>query len=477
MKKAFIVLWVLWTVPAISENLFDVSDTSILYPFPKRAEDLQSLVPLSDKISPSLFRQILLAGQGYYRDAGQSVFATSARVPILSNALFTNHGADELKDWKITGIRFDPCPGRVKYRSDLDPSQHCRPELRLVSNPVIIQKDLTYRSPDFALHLVYQLATWNRARELFDSLRQLKELGRNFGISTDGKVLYVHPGFAQTGSKRAAFEDALRQLLIQFARPDEFYKVAVTGVTGITPWVFFQGTLEERGGQETFVVTEKLVGGGNSFITFDSPSLSPIPSQLPFDNGLKPGLGFFEPNIVEHRVKLASTKNFQVDAAEAAEFLNLPAVLAADNMYQVTASSAALTNLDVLQLVSNPHFSDLDNTDCASCHLESGITGKFHAPFLGRYQYPLRKGITALTGSWGTDSGHDLAASNVRAFGFFFTRPTVSLRSAFDAGEITWFINKYMLGASDNAIGPGPDCTAVQSQVMECLCWRRRSIN
>lgn len=242
-------------------------------------------------------------------------------------------------NWKVVGIRIDP--------SATGTSDHMRekygvpPQIRLVVQPMWVDNDSEVQLGDFAVHLSFNY-TKNEGipyepdkvafKKVLDSVVANKQKMKDKGVKY-GPSLSIHPGFVK---HRLKLSDLLKDFLV--ANLSEQRRVSKhTSFIGVKPgghaWVFFG-----------MVKTIKPI-----YQTFNNRAPGLVGSKL--SSRL-----YGEPN-----------SNFKNHGVSMAPLYGL-------NVREVNLDNSAVegqnepTNRDLPNIVGNPDYSNVFNTDCGSCH-------------------------------------------------------------------------------------------------------------
>lgn len=342
-------------------------------------------------------------------------------------------GVNDIKNWKVTGWRFDPCAtnpqdlqahgGKPTLTTATDKAAldapFCVVQLRLIVQPIVNGQD-----QDFTMHLVYgvgQGSTGARDAIVKDLLALKKaagtsdRAGKTVSVTT-GVPLGVHPGLAATG----AVSQGLEKLFKTHLSASKLAAVAFMGLEnfGFEPWTFYAGTVKD--GAWTPVPIPAFKDPTIQVQTFRQ--IGPI--------GVFPKLGDAIPN----------TAKFFDDTPP--------------------------TSGDALHAVDNPEETNFFTTDCVSCHTASQRLGSLGLSTSSAKRFTVPKGVTAFV------AGPDAQGSswNVRNCGYFNGTPSVSQRTANESAEAVDAINRLLIPAitpGKSAQNPGDDCSS--QAVFDCF--------
>lgn len=429
-----------------TKQKIDVNDVSILFPAPKSVQDVSTLISI-DELRSSIDNLPALSS---------SQFAEMVRISESNDSRVGNHKivfTDRIRDigrWKIAGIRFDPtAPGG----SDAIAEKFGRsPQIRLIIQPITTAGRLKVH--DVTFHLMYTYAAGiedgepgvfkkvipdlQKSKEILDDLIELKQLCADAGVDTDG-LLGVHPGL-KNPSDVPMLRTRIKQFLNKHLHPSRITAAAVMGlaVNGIEPWIFVAMHHDAR---------------ANVFSAVPSPGLGPVQSapkaqMLNFTGGDIIAPEPITSNLMpmDNDLRIPSDTRFGVSTI--ALFSNEPisnkAVTAKRSNGEIFRDPN-LRNADVDDWVANPIRSHFFNTDCVSCHTESTRRALQRGTASeSDFSFKLPEGVSGVQKSVLPTSKY-----NVRNFGWFDTKETVTLRTANETAEVVEFINHTMLGNSD----------------------------
>ena len=470
--------------------LFDVNDLSVLFPFDKDRGRFVPHIPMGDLVPEPLFNDIKTVA----KEQAGITFADSA-------GKFTGEG--DLRKWVIVGFRFDPCaptwqlllpdeqrPAEIKFAvsKGLLPDG-CLYTFRLVAQPVV-----NGIPADFTAHLVYLKGVWkvdknmtqigvrgfgssvDRMRKGLNLLAEFKTKTAAVGVQTDGYPLGVHPGLAAAmGSANSCPGSSPSCALIDFAR-DEVVKgispavpssIAFMGLGGHgpEPWVFMPGRVRPCGERKACW----------------------IPSQV---NGLRPGQAREGSPRPGQFVSFTSREDRVIDAVGG---VPLASNLHTDHLFNLQNPIAKLGGVPIVEAegeggllpgrrierhegtipvkhvalaLNHPGISNPINTDCVSCHTVASriwalrIYPKKEAIEKGIF-YEIPAGVTGYLSAEAVPRGF----WNVRNFGYFGTRPSISTRSLFETVEVVSKVNRFNGFERD---GNGVDCGERSWEVYNC---------
>lgn len=437
-------------VSAVSENSetsvasprrLDLNDVSILFPLPKSEAELAQLIAIADVHS--------LSGEPVFPEVDfQRILdlAQGSGAAVKSRQIRMNENIQSLSRWHIAGIRFDPAaPGgsqavMAKFGQ--------RPQIRLVLQPVTVANGRV-TVHDVALHIIYDfiegtlpsepgfvarsIADEEHVKAIVDDLLALKRLSEGAGVPTDGR-LSVHPGLASSQSAQLV-ASAIGVFLSKHLDPLRFNSAALMGLHNDQPepWIFLSlarppiraGSPGSLSKPESVPLVK--VGRVQMLSFLDEPNVFPVPSNTN-RNALSNNL----------LIPQSARRGVSTSGLFSAETLNAPAVLGVDASGEPVMDET-LTNADIPDWIANPEKSHFFNTDCLSCHTET----------TRRRILKLETGPFAFKPAEVT-SGLDPEVKprsqwNVRNFGWFQTRETITQRTANETVEVVHFINASVL--------------------------------
>lgn len=301
--------------------------------------------------------------------------------------------------FRVVSVRIDPCfPGL-----GVADEGACKNQVRLVMQPVLPKPGSGLTTQDLALHLFY---TVTRA-ELSKLLAEVVALRESTGTGIYAGNPRVHPvlaaGLGGAGSK------ALRESLLAVAGRSTLTRVTFMGLEHVgLAWRF--GGFDVEGGRLVPMTIPKAGTPIQSFVNRD----------------------------IEGRT---------FEAAEAFPSTDSMAKLALffDRKRLEAASSEELTSsLDMLYRLESPKAHSPDTVDCVSCHVAHAAES-FAAsvrPLVGaeaaRYVSPRGGEVTR---------DRPFATNELRAFGYFGDRASVSPRVSHETAEVVAHVNRVVKSA------------------------------
>jgi hypothetical protein len=418
------------------DGAFDVNDVSVLFPikgnapYPQVRASGAGLGATPDAVPPE-------DQQPWGKTVFEAVIAEAKRQNIQSGFEgVTSPLSDFFKLrglWHIVGMRFDPCaPGFEDAILDALPGAQkgkCIIQFRLIAQPY---REGSKDGEDFTTHLVFNLGSVAKsdlpkhpviqgASKLFG---QLKDASAKLpGGKTAGQPLGVHPGLEAEAKKGGSELAGIVKTIIKTFTATPSRAIAFMGLQngGPEPWTFFAGRVE-----------------GTKFTLEPGPVHRKNGQSLDFITGNGP----VNP---KSSARVSTTPLFDADSADS-----------------LTPEQRKLAFQ-----VENPKTGHFFNLDCVSCHTSSARTHDLplgdKAEISARVKVP--KNITGYV----TKAQAQESSWNVRNFGYFFEKPTVSGRTVTETVEVVEWFNKNVRAPGAGINGPGPDCTAVDDAVWKCF--------
>lgn len=307
---------------------------------------------------------------------------------------------DELRALlRVVAVRLDPCfPGLG--------DAPCQNQIRLVVQPIgLLEGGEGLAATDAALHLFYEVT---RA-EMASLLQHVVDLRVASGVPRSDGPVSVHPALAREGV-RGPFGDGLRSLLLAHAG-----RAALTRVT-------FMG-LEQLGQRWRF--------GGFDVVAAELRPLTIATANAPeqtFSNRDLDGVTF-----------AASSMSPPSASPDDVRLLFEPASLAAAGDAERRAAYRRALRLE------NPRLHSPETVDCATCHV-AGAARRFAERELGlsgdgngaRYAHPRGLPLDGATAE---------RTDELRAFGYFDARPSISQRVVNETAEVVERVNREVRAA------------------------------
>jgi hypothetical protein len=430
-------------------NAFDVNDVSILFPLgPDGMPDPNVRVDADGTplFGPGTFKTVTefaRSGSEGFKDPDTE---TNEEIVGQKPHVHIEDGALDRKNWRVVGMRFDPCaPGGLPLAFS-DP--RCLVELRLVAQPFVDGKP-----QDVAAHLVFNLGVALTSPGLITSaVTDLQQIKARSSVPTTGEPLGVHPGLeAEASSGKHELGDLVAAFITKYAAKAQDIRLLGNTLTTarVTAFMVKDGDFTQPADAPEWY----FMVGNITNDTWTPSEITPVGAGVHFEKvsfkQKQPGEGDFAP-VVDGK-----------PAAVSGHFL--PAFKPAN------ASSEPLFQGDTdprkIQAVEDPTKSTVLKVDCGSCHTSTSRTIALDAPAAARLPSP--PGITAVVRRENLQS----SVANVRNFGYFATKPTVSMRTLNETVAVADFLDRRFIsgrGASPVAVddkiwtccmkGGGPEC-------------------
>lgn len=412
------------------KKLFDVNDLSILFP-------LSSAIKVSESNiwSQSNFQEVTAA----------------AKSLGLKNDSSTK-SLESMDSWRVVSMRFDPCaPGLAAIENGQAAKfgiKDCLVEMRLIAQPVSGSN-----TTDNAAHLVFDLG----APIPFDKLageakregsllnEMLTDLGdiRDLSGNTAGKPLGVHPGLKANPKKTdpnigggKTLENLVKAFITKGVEKAAGRRIAFMGLknAGAEPWTFFAGSVQ--GG--TWKQSPQLPVHGQSSQDLDFISGNGPVNPATTNGGVSTSALF----------KIEKPSQSDIEAAFKVENVSMANFFTADCVSCHTSSSRILN----VEVFANPG----DAQGKPVGERAGDLKGWTEPPanITGYIEKALQQDDT-----W-----------NVRNFGYFGAKPTVSGRALTETVEIVDWLNTNTVPQSGTKLhGPGLSCGDKAQATWVCL--------
>lgn len=377
MKNLMIAALILFGASA-SFGRWDLNDVSYLMP-----------LPTSPQVD-TLLRMNQSARGGY--------LLHPAFLNQIPNLTLADRPEDMLATLRVVGVRIDPC-------FPLPTPQACQKQVRLIWQPVQVDRRQTVQSIDAALHSFYVL----NDREFIALLRDIASWKSRHRFSTKGKPLQVHPAWAQHGVESPAlieFQDILRRHIGMY----NFFRVTAMFLRGGgNMWAF--ASFELRNGELAPQPIPRLSGKKSQ--TF-------VNLALPSDHFESAGM---------------APKAQGEDLIDA--LLELPPTQGPLSEAVIFKSFASLYKME------NPRHFNPENLDCVSCHVAQPVKYVyFHKrPELKLSQVAREYQYFNPRYNMKNMSGNPRDSQIIRAFGYFGRDLAISQRVINESAEVADRLN------------------------------------
>lgn len=403
MLKRIILCIALLSINSNSVFSWDINDVSYLMKLPKSNE------------SPNY---LLKADSG--NDLGilipKHIFE---KIGVLSNG--SNDSKNTYQNLRALSFRFDPCP------AETDLNQKCRPEIRIVFQPVVYDKyDGKFTTEDAAIHTFYRL-TERQFNSVKSGLMSLKVEMSKLGITTEGVELGIHPAVLNQKTSES-FTAAFNLLMLKNIGESNLYKV--TFMKLFVPdnwWKFFVGFLKDENGQWVNNSIPRH-GGTEMDIINDATSVNPKTGQVDeMDAGFFVIKSYPYEDDLRYIISTAFRKTYSSSEADVADFEQFKDKIGATHRFQ------------------NPKITNPLTVDCAHCHYSDAaqlfakkvfpeLTSKIQS-HKDKYKYPNSYNTINKTNAV-------LSTKIVRAFGYMNDKPAIMTRTIHDSIESAEWLNK-----------------------------------
>jgi hypothetical protein len=138
-----------------------------------------------------------------------------------------------------------------------------------------------------------------------------------------------------------------------------------------------------------------------------------------------------------------------------------------DPLFSIGSDQLSADQRTLAFKIENPKQQFFFNTDCISCHTASSRTADLQLGDKG--EISARLAVPAnITGYVAKTEAQD-DTWNLRNFGYFGAKPTVSGRTAAETVAVVQWLNQNVVVPGSNLNGPGRDCSGVDAQVWKCF--------
>lgn len=382
-----------------NQPLWNLNDVSYLFRIPKSAQENHNhlLNPRSAGNKGILFP-----------------LKTYEALPTLNNSGNGKQRAYE-EELRVIALRIDPCP------NTFDANQ-CQPEMRLVWQPLELDPDSQeWFAQDAAVHTFYKL-TSEEFSLLKKQLWTLKIKSTDYNISTDKAPLNIHPAFLKEQTF-SWFNDSLNKIILHHCGEKNLVKVTFMSLLTPNVWWRFGGVTPKNG----------------RWTNMKIPRLLPTFQDI-FNSAFEPVSMIHNPGVEMDAIFNIHPDDYPVQ----------------DNIFKVINKGFRYNDerdlpvfeekLHAVERFKNPHFSNPDNLDCASCHYADAT--RFYAektfPSLKNFSspYAFKNPNSSLFNLENSTIGKT-ATRVVRAFGYFHQQPAINQRVINDSAETAHWLNNH----------------------------------
>ena len=327
-----------------------MNDVSILFPLPRTAADIGSLLAPSARgargtlVPPALYASVAeLPGS-----------TLTSMAP--SNGLAGDSVAS-YDDLRVVSVRIDPC------FAVMHPDPHgvgCPPQVRLVLQEVRAPDGGAPQAFDSALHAIYSLSRG----DLLDLARKLVQLRQaNDAADVSAGSLRPHPVIVEQGLG-GAMSAGVQELILQYVGEENLVRVAMFGTDDHVNWVFRASDLYEAD------------AGANAGADADTKATAPV---------VIPGETVGDPHIQAltsaSRPPDASTiGTFALGWFFATEISSPDDIEALGGANENPTTKMSDDAFSALLRLEDPTERTFDTTDCGSCHLSTPLAKLIAAP-------------------------------------------------------------------------------------------------
>lgn len=388
---------------------WDLNDVSYLFQLPDgdAQADIDLLGPEDHGVLGALLPREI------YQQVPTLLIAGNGNSTLYENAL------------RVVAARIDPCPSLE--------SNDCVPEIRLVWQPVEHDgRTGKWLAGDAAVHSFYRLSH-NDFELLKEELWRIKQWLASQGVTTTSTALDIHPALKNRNTADT-FNHEIQQTLIKYAGSSNLEKI--TYVALMTPKRWWR-----------FGIFEKNADGAWS--TSDIPRLDMTTEDI-FNTAVEDGVGLG----LEKGVDAV----FNIFPEEYPDTDNIFKVINKGYRFNDDRDKTVFKEkLAAIDRFRNPHNTNPDNLDCASCHYADAtreyIGNRF--PELEKVS-TVAEFVNPAPGVFNLENLSLAAKSgrNVRAFGYFKDKPVIIQRTINDAAvSANWMNTNTLVGQATIAEG------------------------
>jgi hypothetical protein len=353
--------------------------------------DVSYLFPLPSDLKQSPIMSLKTEGRGGPLLSYEQI----NRLPLLHKAWTRQEMANKLK---VLAVRIDPC-------FPLPTPMSCQQQIRMVWQPLVKDANNRVTSLDIALHSFYVLS----GDEFFNLLKDLKDWKMRYAIDTDRLPLQVHPSWSIEGDKSPSLLD-FQNIMTKYAGAENLSRVTILSRASKNSKVF--AGFEVTKGQLRLLRIPRINRhqvqtyrfGQELDIEFGNSGIFPEPKSIDTIN-----------NIVSGELN-SDQKTEDVIKNEIRSALK----------------------------IENPHFYNPENMDCVSCHLAQPVRQ------WGLNKKPDIYSEAVVNSEFYSNKNHNLSnlsqdlwnINNLRSFGYFNNKMSLSQRVINESAEVADYLNK-----------------------------------
>jgi hypothetical protein len=384
------------------------NDISYLWPVPKNTEDVEKLLSANTVIGSTT----IWPEESFNKVLNR---ARSLKIPKgpkgsgYKSIKFVYHSDSALlkrKNWKVVGFRIDPSAPSTSDTNVIG----IIPQIRLVLQPVTLDKKGVVTVHDFAVHLPFSytlsgnihekklyVADTVTFKEIINDIIILKKYLESTSKVPSEEVLQVNKGLA---NKVPGYAKKIEAFLSKHIPKGELNFIAFMGLAPRPePWIFFSMLTGEK-----FQIL--------STMDSDSTAGKPIRKNTNWKDGASVSTAIL--------YQMKDSTDPRLDSL-------------------AISKKQIPLNKDIPNIIANPDFCNVFNTDCISCHSESTRRSLLGLEENVNYKFSsenLVKKELLPTGIY-----------NVRNFGWFgnvtdMAKPIISMRTANETANVLEYIKK-----------------------------------
>lgn len=392
-------IWAVFSQSVCASNAtWNLNDVSYLFMLPAGNEhaSIELLGPDDHSLSGSLLPQEI------YTRLPTLLIGGNGNKTLYENSL------------RVVAARIDPCP-------TLKPGA-CFPEIRLVWQPVEFDDDKNkWLARDAAVHCFYRLSAQD-FELLKKDLQNIKHKLSRQGVNTNLQPLNVHPALQQE-TTAAMFNQDIQQTLLKYTGKSNLEKITFIALMTPKRWWRF-GAFEKT--------------PNNQWTSNNIPRLD-LPTVDIFNVATNDGVGL--------GLKEGVDSIFNILPEDYPDTDNLFNVINKSYRFNDERDQGVFKDkLDVVARFQNPHSTNTDNLDCASCHFADATKHYMGLRFPGMNRINSKNDFVnpePLSFNLQNTTPTSRSARNVRAFGYFGDEPVVSQRTINESAVSANWLNTY----------------------------------